>query len=397
MPAAPLNAGALVSTPVPAAVGGGSAPSTPALPSIGVEEEFLLLDRTTGLPVPVAGPVLALARSVEAAADAELQPEILRSQVETATPVCTALEELSASLRGSRRALALAAEEHHVGLGATGTAPDCHPEQLVTQNTRYLAMRRAAGGLVDEQLVNGMHVHVEVPDREVGVQVMNRLRPYLPLLLAFSANSPMWRGRDTGFASWRAVHTQRWPVEGSPPHFTDVTEHDEHLQALLRTGVIMDLGMVYWQARLSERFPTVEVRVADVAPDVLSAVAFAGLVRGLVVQALADEAGDRPCPAPSASILRAASWQAARHGLEGELVLPETLSGATPRLAPAVGVVHEVASRCTSLLGEEGETVLSLVESVLERGNGARRQREALEQGGLPALVSLVCEVPGDF
>ncbi|GAA2030230.1 glutamate--cysteine ligase [Terrabacter terrae] len=393
MPAAPLNAGPLAPTHAPAASGAVSTPAAPALPTIGVEEEFLLLDRTTGLPVPVAGPVLALAKSVHGPAQNALQHELLRSQVETATPACSTLGEVAASLRASRRALALAAEEHHVGLGAVGTAPDCHAEQPVTQDTRYLALRRTAGALVDEQLLNGMHVHVEVPDRETGVKVMNRLRPYLPVLLAFSANSPVWRGRDTGFASWRAVHMQRWPVEGAPPFFADAAEHEAHLSALLRTGVILDLGMVYWQARLSEHFPTIEVRVGDVAPDVDSAVAFAGLVRGLVTQALADEDAGHPCPQPSPSILRAASWQAASHGLDRELVVPTTL-GDTPHLDPAVVVVLDVARQVAPLLGDEGEVMLSLVRSVLERGNGARRQREALAQGGLPAVTHLVCEIP---
>ena len=384
MPAAPLRPIALPGT------GASTGSTNSSLPTIGVEEEFLLLDPATGLPVPVAGPVLSRAKLVGTAGEAALQTEVLRSQVETATPVCSGLGEVLSSLNGSRRALAVAAAHHHVDLAAVGAAPNCHLEQPVTQSTRYLAMRRQAPALLDEQLVNGMHVHVEVPSREVGVDVMNRLRPYLPVLLAFSANSPVWRGRDTGFSSWRAVHTQRWAVEGPPPRFVDVADHDRQVAALVRTGAILDVGMVYWQVRLSERNPTVEVRVADVAPDVPGAAAFAGLVRGLVVEAFADGRAGRPCPDPPAALLRAASWQAARSGLDGELPVPSSLADGTVRMEPAASVLRELAARCADHVGADGDLLVDLVGSVLKRGNGAQRQREALARGGLPALVRLV-------
>jgi len=396
MPAAPLRADspAMASATPSDRSALTSRPPCSSLPTIGVEEEFLLVDRSTGLPVPVSGPVLGVARSIDGSSGAVLQHEVLRAQVETATPVCSTLSEVVTSLQRSRRALAVAAEAHHVSLAAVGTPPDFRPDQPVTASTRYLAMRRQAPVLLDEQLVDGMHVHVAVPTRESGVRVLNHLRPYLPALLAFSANSPFWHGRDTGFASWRGVHMQRWPVEGAPPRFRSLEEHDRHLQTLLRTGVIMDLGMVYWQARLSERHPTVEVRVCDVALDVESAAAITGLVRGLVVAALADEAAGRPSPRVSASLLRAASWQAARSGLETELVAPDSLATGTARMEPAETVVLEVASRSADHLGEEGGRLLELVRSVLHHGNGARRQRAAFADGGLPALMELVCQSP---
>src|SRR5829696_4193177 len=126
----------------------------PSLPTVGVEEEFLLLDRRTGLPVPVAGPVLQDAAWLDRHGRSTLQHEVLRSQVETATPVCHSLDEIAANLRASRRALALAAERHHVGLASVGAAPDCYLEQPLTTTIRYLAMHRQAGGLLDEQLIN---------------------------------------------------------------------------------------------------------------------------------------------------------------------------------------------------------------------------------------------------
>jgi carboxylate-amine ligase len=145
----------------------------------------------------------------------------------------------------------------------------------------------------------------------------------MPLILAISANSPVWQGRDSGFASWRGIHFARWPVEGPPPAFADLEDHERRVEALLGTGAVMDRGQLYWHVRLSERYPTVEIRVADVQLDVESAVVLAGVIRALVVTALAEHRADGMLPVSQAvplEVLRAATWRAARDGLAGHLV-----------------------------------------------------------------------------
>ena len=140
--------------------------------------------------------------------------EVLRCQVESATPISRSAAELETHLRSARCRLATAAGEQGAVLSPVGAAPLGEPHASITVSDRYLAMHHAVPALHDEQLVDGMHVHVAVPSRAAGVDVVNRLRPWLHVLPALSANSPFWRGRDSGFASWRSVHTQRCPVEG---------------------------------------------------------------------------------------------------------------------------------------------------------------------------------------
>lgn len=356
--------------------------------TLGVEEEYLLVD-DDGVPTARSSRVLAVAGRLPQARDADLQHELLEVQVEVATPVCTTLAEVGDSLAALRAALTRAARSAGCRLAAVATAPlapDDDGEVPVTDKPRYRRMLRQAPALVEEQLINGMHVHVGISDPEQGVRIVAGIRPWLPVVLALSANSPLWRGRDSGFASFRAVHFARWPVEGPPPVFADAADYERRAQALLGTGAVTDRGQLYWHARLSEQHPTVEVRVADVQLDVRSAVLLAGLVRGLALTASRE-------PAPPAAeqvpveLLRAATWGAARHGLDGRLVDPRT-----GRPEPAADVVHALLDHVRPALGELGDR--DLVEDctarVLAEGTGATRQRAAVAAGGLDGLLDLV-------
>lgn len=362
------------------------------LPTFGVEEEFLLLDRVTGLPLWVADAVLAQVGHAEPHLPGPtLKAEVLRCQVESATPICRSAAELEGHLRSGRSRLCAAAEAQGAVLAPVGAAPVGEPHASVTASDRYLAMHDCVPALLNEQLVNGMHVHVAVPGRAAGLQVLNRLRPRLHVLLALGANSPFWRGQDSGFASWRSVHTQRWPVEGPPPFFADTDDYERRVDTLLDSGVVMDRAMLYWHARLSNRYPTVEIRVADVALDAATAAHGASLARALVVQALTEESLGLPVPRPTPEALRAAAWQAAHDGICGKLLDLTASGGDRPHLRPASELVLEVAERaCASLPVAERDTTLAGLQVVFDAGGGAQRQRAAVHEGGMPALLRLL-------
>uniref|UniRef100_UPI002A805D0C carboxylate-amine ligase n=1 Tax=Streptomyces sp. CRN 30 TaxID=3075613 RepID=UPI002A805D0C len=291
--------------------------------TIGVEEEYLLIDPATGRPAEQAEKVRAAAGLEPFVADREIQSELLQGQIEVATPVCGTLEEVGGHLLRLRHAVSGAAEAHGCRLAACATFPLRQgPPLAVTRQARYRAMQRQAPQLVAEQLINGMHVHVGVAGRRSGVEVLNRLRVWLPVLTAMSANSPLWDGHDTGFASWRTIVFGRWPVSGVPPCFADEADYHARARRLVSAGVIADTGQLYWQARLSEHYPTVEVRCLDVQLGADEAVMFAGIVRALVDTAVREAAAGRPAPDCPAELAQAAMWQAARYGLGGTLVDP---------------------------------------------------------------------------
>ncbi|MFJ4776273.1 glutamate--cysteine ligase [Streptomyces sp. NPDC088762] len=355
--------------------------------TLGVEEEYLLVDPDTGLPVPRADAVRTAAGLDPVSQEDDVQSELLQAQVEIATPVCTELGEIGGHLLRLRHAIGSAAEQSGCRAALSGAAPVKTAAPVpVTPKTRYLAMRSQARRLVDEQLINGMHVHAGVPDRDMGAEVLNRIRVWLPTLLAMSANSPLWEGTDTGFASWRTVVFGRWPVSGPTPVFDGVADYDRRAAALVDSGVISDTGQLYWQARLSEKYPTVEIRCADVQLRADDAVMFAGIVRALVATAVKDAKAGAPLPECHHELLQAATWQAARYGVGSQLV------GCEGGRQSGRDAVARLMRHVRPALEEAGDSrvVTSLVHRLLRDGVPADRQRRAMTEGGLPALIELI-------
>jgi carboxylate-amine ligase len=251
--------------------------------------------------------------------------------------------------------------------------------------------------LVDEQQVCACQVHVSVDDRDLAVRLTRRIRGWLPVLLAMSASSPCFQGEDTGYASYRTVVVSRWPTVGPPPDFASAEDYDRTVATLIHSGVISDAGMIYFDARLSARYPTIEIRVADACPSVDDAVLIAALARALVVTAARTDTtpGDHQrgasLPESPQVLLRAATWRAARSGLDGLLIDPWTI-----RAIPAADLVQALLLHVRSVLEERSEwdMVAQLSEALLARGPSARRQRTVLEQGrSLADLVAgLVAE-----
>jgi len=224
---------------------------------------------------------------------------------------------------------------------------------------------------------------VEVGSDDEGVAVVDRIAPWLPVLLALSANSPFARGRDTGYASWRAQVWARWPSAGPTEQFGSLAGYRETVRMLLETGAARDEGMLYFDARLSAHQPTVEIRVCDVCTDPVEAVTIAALARGLVETAAQVHAEGRPLPRWRAEALRAAHWRASRHGLSDHLVHP--VEGA---LRPARAVLEALVAEVEPALVDAGD--LDLVRAGLDhalRGSGATRQRAAYERSGSVAGV----------
>lgn len=354
--------------------------------TLGIEEEYLLLNPATGLPEAVADKVAHNLESLQVARG-DIQRELLNCQIETATAVCSTLTEAEESLLNFRRQLDTAARKAGVRAAATGTAARIHEDYPeLTDKQRYHDLKASAKGIVADQFVNGQHVHVSVPDKESGVQALNRIRPWLPVIVALSSNSPFWLDRDSGFASWRIVHYRRWPVQGCPPLFADAADYERRIQRLVDTGVVIDRGVLTWLARLSDRYPTLEVRAADVQLEAQDAVLIAALIRGLVVTALAEAEAGKEFPDLDAELLDAAVWQAGRQGLAYKLIDP--FSGL---LLPARDVVNLLVRRIRPALEEAGDA--EWVDASLERlwtdGIGAERQRRVMAAGGMPALMDL--------
>ncbi|MEA2617535.1 MAG: glutamate---cysteine ligase / carboxylate-amine ligase [Chloroflexota bacterium] len=345
--------------------------------TLGVEEEYQVVDAATGELSGRAGAVLEEAR--RRLGDAA-QPELLHSQVEAGTPVCESLAEVRRELVRMRRAMHGAAEREGCRIAASGTHPlSSWREQEVTPKQRYRALEEAGRQVAKETLVFGCHVHVACGDPETTIGVMNRSRPWLPVLLALSASSPFWEGDDTGFASYRTILFRRWPTAGAPLTFAGRAEYDALVAALTAAGTIPDATQIYWDMRPSARYPTLEYRVADCCPTVDEAVMIAGLTRGLARTAERDHAASAAPVDLRPELLESAMWQAARDGLDGELIDLER-----PGRVPAALLLERLLDHVRPALEEHGdrEEVEGLVRETRRRGNGATRQRAAHQRRG---------------
>lgn len=334
--------------------------------TVGVEEEFLLVAED-GSPVALA----------QAAVTGAVQLELKEQMLETGTEPCLQPPDLHREIRRKRRAAASVAEAAGARLAALATSP-LPVTSSVTARFRYHRIAAEYGLTAKEQLTCGCHVHVRVADDDEGVAVLDRIGPWLPVLLAMSANSPYWQGEDSGYASYRSQVWQRWPTAGPTGPFGTGAHYREVVAGLVTSGAALDSAMIYFDARLSQQHPTLEIRIPDVCLRADDAVLLAILARALVETAARAAAGTAPPMQTRPELLRAATWRAGRAGLRGSLVDP-----LTRELAPAADVVTALLDHLRPVLAEQSETelVADAWQALLGRGTGAEEQRSWAADG----------------
>lgn len=369
--------------------------------TFGVEEELLIVDPETGMPLALAdlmlpgllppasetGRLVAAQRPVHE--DAGFSFELKLEQIETQTPPCLDYSELLRQLRQGRSLADQAARAHGARVAALATSPRGSATHT-TPSPRYVTMQERFGLTVRNQLTCGFHVHTFVESAEEGVAVMDRIRDKLAVLIALSANSPYWNGAETGFESYRTQAWNRWPGSGPTMIFGSLPVYRRVVTRLVESGVLLDEGMIYFDARLCRHHPTVEVRVADVCLRAEDAALIAVLVRALVESAGREWAdGVEPAPVPTL-LLRMAAWQASNCGLRGQL-----LDFGTFLPTPAAQVVQALVDYLAPVLDEQGELELVRegIARIVAEGTGSQLQRQPFKHGGLLAVVDRAVEV----
>jgi len=358
--------------------------------TIGVEEELLLVDAATCLLRPVAQHVVAACSAAEEGrlGRPEVKHEFFLEQVEIATSPCSTTHELAIQLRDGRRRVAQTAAPYGVVPVAVPLPILGRRQATPTPGERYERIREAYGQVASDSLFCALQVHVQVYSDDEAIGVVDRMRPWVPLLLALSANSPWWCGTDTGYASWRAQLWARWPSSGPREPFGDMASYRATAASLIRSGAALDKALLNFDLRPSERYPTVELRVADVCTDVSDAVALAALVRALVSTTAEQWSRGVPTPDWTVEHLRTARETASRGGLDGLLVNPVT--GDLDSVADVLATANEFASKALLASGDT-DVLRSATKRWLLGGNGATRQRAVHATAG--SLDSIVRDV----
>jgi glutamate---cysteine ligase / carboxylate-amine ligase len=356
--------------------------------TVGVEEELLLVDVHTGKPRSVASQVIAGADgdNVRGAGEGGVEAELQRYVVEIQSSVASELADVEEELRKWRRVVASAAREAGAGVAAIATAPEAGTG-LISPEPRYERMAERFGPTAQDVLTCGCHVHVSVESDEEGIAVIDRIRVWLPVILAMSANSPFCDGRDTGYASYRSQLWMRWPSAGPTDTFGSPEAYHELVRSMVESGVLLDDGMIYFDARLSRHYPTVEIRVADVCVDLEDTLFIAALCRALVETAAAEAGRGDPVPQMPTSLLRLAVWRAGHDGVDGVLVDP-----LSRRPRPWIEVMRDLVLHVHDSLEDFGdiERVQAGIDRLTRVGSGATGQRRTFAKTG--QLIDVVVE-----
>ena len=357
--------------------------------TIGIEEELMLIDADTcdtaqGIEAIIADDeVCALVRGT-------VKPELMQSVLEICTDPCPNLEAAAAQIADMRRCVADAARRHGMLVAASGTHPWADTEsQMITERPRYRELVDELGWIAWQELIFGTHVHVGVNGADKAIYVADGIRRHLPLLLALSANSPLWKGKVTGLMSTRAPIFRQFPRVGIPPHYGSWEIFSRRVELMMRAGAIPDYSFLWWDVRPHPNLGTVEIRAFDQQTRLDDSIAMAALGICLVHRYVNNFDAGEPMVEVPTELIDDNKVRAAITGLEGDLI---DLPG--DRRAPATELATELVTELEPDAERLGcEAQLAGVRSIIEAGSGAREQLRFLDRGGSQEdLVRRLCE-----
>ena len=338
--------------------------------TLGIEEELMILDSES------YNLVNAIESLLEEAPDGEIKPELMESVLEIATTPCQDARQAGDQLRALRRQVSEAAERHGLCIGSAGTHPFAMWEdQRISSAERYRELVSALRFVARQEIIFGLHVHVGVDDADKAIHIANGMRVHVPVLLALSANSPFWRAQATGLSSTRMPIFRAFPRTGMPPTYADWADYESRIGFMVESGAIKDYTYLWYDVRPHPNFGTVEIRAMDAQTRIEHTLGLAALIQAMVKE-LAEryDAGGELARYPY-EMLEENRWLAARHGLEGQLVdLPHKRLVSTKELARRL---FDRLRPHAQDLGAEKE--FDEIEDIIERGDGASRQRIVFE------------------
>ena len=364
--------------------------------TIGIEEEYLLVDRTTRHVA--SEPPAAMLEECEARIKDLVKPEFLKSQIEIATPVCKNVREARDSLAWLRRTVAEIADKYGLAPIAASTHPfSSWTDQKHTDMKRYHVLARDMQAVARRLMICGMHVHVGIDNDELRIDLVNQVSYFLPHLLALSTSSPFWQGENTGLKSYRLSVFDELPRTGLPERFDSYGEYQRHIEVLTNAGLIEDASMLWWDVRPSHRFPTIEMRITDVCTRLDDAVAIAAMFVCIVRMLYRLRRDNQRWRTYAPMLINENRWRAQRYGLDEGL-----MDFGKGEIIPVADLIEELID----LISEDAEALgcadeLNHIREIVRDGTGAHRQLDtfaAAEATGasrdeaLAAVVDMLIE-----
>ena len=364
--------------------------------SIGIEEEYLLVDRATRNLVQ--DPPESVMKDAVQRLESQVGHEFLRSQIEVGTRKCATVQEAREDLIRLRKAVSEVAQQHDLAMIAASTHPFAEwGDQLTTDNERYHVLAQDLQTVVRRLVICGMHVHVGIGDDDLRIDLMNQVSYFLPHLLAMSASSPFWHGRNTGLKSYRMSVFKALPRTGLPEVFSSWSEYRRHVDVLVNAGLIEDATKLWWDVRPSERYPTLEMRISDICTTVDDGITVAALYLSLLHMLYRRRRLNQRWRTYSDMLVEENVWRAQRYGVEGSLM--DFGIGELVPYAQLVDELIELVHKDADELGCVAE--VEHAREIVARGTSADRQLRVYEEAvaagaddpqALQAVVDLLIE-----
>jgi carboxylate-amine ligase len=337
--------------------------------TVGIEEEYLLV-RLDTRDVDDDPPPDLLKECTERGGG-QISPEFLRSQIEVGTRVCRTMTEARADLARLRAIIVDVARRYGLAPIAASTHPFAQTvQQKHTDKERYFALAHEMQAAARRMMICGMHVHVGIDDDELRIDLLNQIAYFLPHLLALSCSSPFWEGEQTGLKSFRLTVFNSLPRTGLPERFESWGEFRRHLDTLIRNGLIQDTTKIWWDARPSSRYPTIETRIMDCCTSIDDSVCLAALVVSLLRMLFRLRRANQSWRRYPAVLISENRWRAMRYSFDEKL-----LDLARDELVPFAELLEELIA----LVREDSEALgctreVEHARTILERGTSAHRQ-----------------------
>ena len=337
--------------------------------TLGIEEEYLLVDKETG--ALVIDPPQTLMAEAEAKCGSQVTSELLRSQIEVGTKVCRTIREAHEDLANLRRNVIAVAGQHGIAPIAASTHPFSKwVDQKHTEKDRYDQLTDEMQGAARRLVICGMHVHVGIDDDELRIDLMNQMSYFLPHLLALSCSSPFWLGHDTGLKSYRLTIFDALPRTGVPERFASWAEYQRHVKILQDAGLIEDSTRIWWDLRPSGRFPTLETRIMDVCTRLDDTIALAALLACILRMLYRLRTRNQRWRMYTPMLIRENRWRAMRYSFDEGLI-----DLAKGRVVPFSELMDELCS----LIIEDARALdcvkeVNGIHDILSRGTSAHRQ-----------------------
>lgn len=356
--------------------------------TLGIEEEFQIVDPVTR---ELQSHIQAIFEEGKLLLKENFKPEMHASVIETGTNICSNIQEARQEVTALRNSLAMLADQHGLRIAAAGTHPFSDwREQKITDHPRYVEIINEMQETARANLIFGMHVHVGIANREIGIQIMNAARYFLPHIFALSTNSPFWLGRNTGFKSYRVKVFDKFPRTGIPDYFISLAEYDSFINLLIKTNCIDNAKKIWWDIRAHPFFNTLEFRICDVQMTINETIALAALIQAVVVKLhklIQQNLGFRIY---ERALMMENKWRAARYGIQGKLI-----DFGKQEEVPFTSLARELLEFIDDVVDElESREEINYIFKMMEKGTGADRQLKVWNESGndFKKLVDYIIE-----